>query len=100
MNKDADVSKVGQLISDKIVSNETALVGYNDLVPGEYSLTEIKALDSYIINDKVIECTIAKENQGEVKQVDLVKLVNYRGTVKLRKTIENSKPLAGVTFKL
>ncbi|MBC1918683.1 LPXTG cell wall anchor domain-containing protein [Listeria booriae] len=85
-------------------SNSAGEINIDQLAPGDYALKETKApLQSngqpYILNEFPVDFTIASNQQGEVKQLDLGEYQNFKGIVKLTK-IGNSKALSGAVFDL
>lgn len=93
----------GKQVGDTKTSDADGMVQFDDLVPGDYNLVEIKAPDGYLINSTKIPFTIDEATAGKPAVVhanDNQPFNNYRGSVQLVKENESGKKLSGAIFDL
>ena len=87
-------------VIDDLVFNEVSGVTTISRIPvGSYKLVEITAPTGYIRNTIEIEFEISASNAGVPTPVEL-EMVNYQGSVSLKKVNVSDEGLAGVNFTL
>lgn len=92
--------KDGEVVQDKILSDEYGEVVLSDLSPGKYELKETVALDGFILNTDVITFTVPNSHEGPLDKIELDGFVNYKGAVRLYKVNDSGQPLEGAVFDL
>jgi len=90
----------GEVVREKVISDENGLVQVTDLAPGVYQFVETQAPEGYIINSTPIDFTISPSTAGEPAVVEAGELANYQGTAELLKTDEAGNGLAGAAFSV
>ncbi len=85
--------------TDTIVTNQAGEIYAKGLEAGSYVLVETNAPSGYILDETQHPFTI-KDQLGKPTPVDLGDLVNYQGSVQLRKTNADHSPLSGASFDL
>ncbi|MGM0113091.1 SpaA isopeptide-forming pilin-related protein [Enterococcus sp. DIV0187] len=83
------------------ISGPDGKVTINKLAPGDYTIKETKAPTGYLLNDQVLNVTIPASADGQPQTVTITEpFKDYQGSVKLIKTDDNDRPLAGAKFQL
>lgn len=90
----------GEIVQEKLVSDENGKVSVSALAPGEYTLVETKSAEGYMLNTQTVPFTIVEQANGEPKRLDLGTFTNYQGKVQLEKVDPNGEPLGEATFEL
>ncbi|MBP1039427.1 hypothetical protein I6N95_00265 [Vagococcus sp. BWB3-3] len=89
-----------------VTSDEDGKVVFENLAPGEYTVTETKAAEGYILSEGSIIFTVDETflpGAGEEAVPELIELgdfINYKGSAELIKTDEDGNGLAGAEFTL
>ena len=95
------LDSTGQVVSgyEKITSDNSGNVTIEKLLPGKYSLVEIKAPTGYILDPTPIEFELKANEEGIIPDINLEK-VNYQGSAQLIKHDNNGQALSGAVFKV
>lgn len=95
-----EVRDSSQNLVKRVVTDRSGHIAIDNLAPGDYSLTEVRAPRGYIKNTDPVLFTIPDEFAGDPGVMELDPLVNYKGTVELVKKNDSGNTLAGATFDL
>src|SRR5699024_8385859 len=92
-------------VVDTVTTDENGVATSGDLRPGDYVLKEVTAPYGYNLSetaDKGIEFTIARTDEGDTVELDLITNEVKSTKIQLTKkdSVENSKPLEGAEFNL
>ncbi|CAM3648866.1 SpaA isopeptide-forming pilin-related protein [Erysipelothrix urinaevulpis] len=79
-------------------TNVEGKINVDNLAPGDYYFQEVKAPDSYLINNEKITFTI--ENESDKKVVKEVEATNYQASIEFSKKDEKNNGLSNVRFEL
>lgn len=90
----------GDVILDRLVSDENGLVSAENLAPGSYTLSETEAPAGYILNTEVLTFEIESHSAGQPETLDLGEWLNYQGSLEVIKTDNSNTPLEGAVFDL
>ncbi|MDT0111231.1 SpaA isopeptide-forming pilin-related protein [Listeria booriae] len=89
----------GEVVRNLIAGLDGKVTADN-LAPGNYTMTETRALNGYVLNTEAIPFTIPNQANTAPVTIDLGTFVNYKGSVVLTKEDEAGKALPGATFAL
>ncbi|WP_314065254.1 SpaA isopeptide-forming pilin-related protein [uncultured Vagococcus sp.] len=90
----------GQVIQKELTSDSEGRVKAENLAPGTYYFLETKAPSGYLINTEKVTFTIEGESQDGHADINNLRLINYQGSVSLKKVDDQEKVLAGAEFSL
>lgn len=105
--KDAEF-RLEQKLADEwqVIRQEESLVtGTNGqlviekLLPGSYRLTETKAPAGYLLNTAPVEFELKDRGDGVI-QTQRLEVINYQGTVTMKKVSSSGAGLAGAVFRV
>lgn len=85
--------------TDKIITNAKGEIYAKGLEKGTYALVETKAPTGYIL-DKTKHLFTITDQIGKPKPIDIGDLMDYQGSVTLRKTTSDHAPLPHASFDL
>ncbi|MCA9764872.1 MAG: LPXTG cell wall anchor domain-containing protein [Carnobacterium sp.] len=94
------LNEAGDTVQSGLISDKKGLVNAENLIPGNYTFVETKAPMGYIINTTPTKFVIANEAVSEPELVEAGTLINYQGTVQLKKTDSKGDVLQGATFSI
>ncbi len=80
------------VIQDGLTTDHEGKIKIEDLAPGTYFFKEVETLPGYILNTELLPFTIpasAKDNASSIHRK--VQMLNYHGTVRLTKQVENGQ---------
>ena len=85
------LDSTGQVVSgyEKITSDNSGNVTIEKLLPGKYSLVEIKAPTGYILDPTPVEFELKANEEGIIPDINLEK-VNYQGSAQLINDVKSS----------